>query len=127
VTRHLGLALLIAVGTATALPGQARCQPTERAVVVTEKDADRSVELRLGEELVVKLEVVRGSGFSWQIQKIDTKRLRPLDPVPDEPLDPPKPGAAALQVLRFRAVGEGSQDLELAGTRASSTSRTRAS
>jgi predicted secreted protein len=105
---------LLVVCSSAAFPQVGRCGPGDPAIVVTEKDAGRTVELRLGQELTAKLEVIRGSGFSWQIRKMDSEQLRALGPVADEPLDPPKPGAAALQVLSFRAVGEGTCDLELA-------------
>ena len=61
----------------------------------------------------MKLVVVPGTGYSWQVRSLDAAQLETLGRGPDQPIGEAKPGASVLQVLRFRAIADGVSTLEL--------------
>lgn len=92
-------------------------------VIVTQADDGRTLNLRRGEQLRVVLSDTAGTGYSWEIESVDRRRLRPegqrtwQDPGP-----PPPPGfngpvglvGGPLQVsFLFRAVAPGETELLL--------------
>jgi predicted secreted protein len=88
----------------------ALAQGPTRAVIVTERQNGTTVELSLGQRLVVRLATRAGTGFSWapvapssgvlRLAKSETRR------------GPSIPGAAAAQIFTFVPVGPGSANVE---------------
>ena len=63
--------------------------------------------------LIVKLLANPGTGYSWQIIKNDSDKLKPLGYPVLEPFKTEAPGASENQVFRFLAQNPGSTGLEL--------------
>ena len=84
----------------------------DRAVVVGDADSGKTVELARNQELIVRLEVQLGTGFSYQVVKLDQEVLAPMGkPTIEE--GEGLPGGREFQVFRFRAVGSGTVNLRL--------------
>lgn len=81
-----------------------------KAVVVTERDADREVTIAPGATLIVRLGTRLGTGYGWQIAENDSSRLRAAGP-PELEGSSSEPGAAQRQVFRFIAQKAGSTSL----------------
>lgn len=92
-------------------------------VIVTQADDGRTLNLRRGERLRVVLPDIAGTGYSWEIEGVDPRLLRPegqrtwQDPGP-----PPAPGVEGVAGLvggplqisfLFRAVAPGRTELRL--------------
>lgn len=98
----------------------ARALPT---VIVSEADDGRSLSLRRGQQLQVLLAETAGTGYSWEIERLDRRLLQPegqtTRPNPGLPTAPglsPAPGLVGgpLQVsMLFRAVAAGEGELLL--------------
>jgi len=107
----LVMVLLIAPGgMSSAAPLPAGEGPEE--LRVTERDAGQAVDLN-GEVLVVNLESNPSTGYGWQVQGLDARLLRQLDPTEWVPYTPGKLGAPGTQTLRFAAIGKGRTTLNL--------------
>jgi inhibitor of cysteine peptidase len=80
-------------------------------VRLTEADTGRTLDVGLGDEIVVRLNENPTTGYRWQVERVSG----PLEPcgdsfelVPDAQL-----GTGGVRVLCFRAVSPGSAHLEL--------------
>jgi inhibitor of cysteine peptidase len=113
-TALLALSVLAGLGLAAsgdATPGDKDKGP--KTVTVTDKDKDGKVTLGKGEVLEVRLAANLTTGFSWQLAKNDTDRLKPQGkPVYERPKEP-RPGAGGMQVFRFTAEATGKSELRL--------------
>lgn len=100
--------------------------PSSRApatVIVSEADDGRRLSLRRGEQLQVVLGEIAGTGYLWEIERLDRRLLRPegqtrrQDPGPSPPSGSKPPVGLVggpLQVsFLFRAVAAGEGELLL--------------
>jgi len=71
------------------------------------------ITMQKGNILIVKLLANPGTGYSWQIIKNDSDKLKPLGDSVLEPLETEAPGASENQVFRFLAQNPGSTFIEL--------------
>src|SRR5438094_7726240 len=100
-----GLALtLLFFGTAAARRGAAQ-PPASASVTVTETQNGKTVTVRPGGTLFVRLEANRTTGYSWTAQGLDAKVLQPIGKPAYEVSSPGRPGVPGHQLLQFRAVG----------------------
>ncbi len=84
----------------------------DRAVVVGDGDSGKTVALAKDQELIVRLEVQLGTGYSYQVVKLAPEVLAPVgEPTIEQ--GEGLPGGREFQVFRFRAVGSGTADLRL--------------
>ena len=79
-------------------------------VTITAVDAARSIHLRVGEEIVLKLENNPSTGYSWILNEAKHPGLVSLGK-PTYADHSPMPGAGGLQSWNFRAVERGVQSL----------------
>ena len=84
-----------------------------KPVTVTDKDNDGKVSLTKGQELVVRLEIRTGTGFTWEVSPVEGKRLEQLGKPALERGSGGRAGGPAFQVFRFKAVRAGTTTLEL--------------
>ena len=88
-------------------------------VVVTEKDNNRSIELKKGGVLLVQLEHNPGTGYSWQVARNNKKLLKLAGqtsvPVAGEKVTM---GGSEVETFRFQAVKSGTDIIELQCKRA---------
>jgi inhibitor of cysteine peptidase len=82
-------------------------------VTVTAKGKEGTVKLTRGEALELKLDYTGGTGFTWEVAKIDKGKLKPQGKPTVEQPKQPRPGAKTKQVFRFTAEAAGKTDLEL--------------
>ncbi len=92
-------------------------------VIVTQTDDGHTLNLRRGEQLWVVLPETAGTGYSWEIERVDRRRLQPegqrtwQDPGPPPPAGSQGIGGLVggpLQVtFLFRAVAAGETELLL--------------
>jgi inhibitor of cysteine peptidase len=82
-------------------------------VTVTEKENGSEISLARGATLIVRLEVTSGTGYSWLVTKDGAPQLKAAGKPHTEKPKGSKPGAAVVQVFRFRTVQSGAAVLEL--------------
>ncbi len=93
-------------------PGGESMNSDDSTVMVGDADSGKTVELSRNGKLVVRLAVQLGTGYSYQVAKIDNNLLVPVGaPTIEDGED--LPGGREFQVFRFRAVGSGTVDLRL--------------
>src|SRR5262245_20486769 len=84
----------------------------DKGTTLTEKDSGKKIEIKKGETLTLKLEMIAGTGFTWIIAKNDKEQLVPGKSA----IIPGKKGvvgAKATQVFPFKAEAAGTSELEL--------------
>lgn len=79
---------------------------------LTEADASRTIELRVGDKLEVTLAGNPTTGFQWEVGAGDTTILRPSGEPEFEPVSKAV-GKGGRVILRFEAVGTGKIELRL--------------
>jgi inhibitor of cysteine peptidase len=100
----------LCVATALAL-AVAGCASGPKKAEVGARDDDRTVELKPGDELLVKLESNRTTRFRWVLTEGPGKVLfKQGDPTYARPIDS-APGAGGTETWSFRAVEPGEQSL----------------
>ena len=92
---------------------------TDDAAMVTEADADRTVMLRVQQDLVVTLGSNPSTGYRWEFQMIPEGYLS-LDSSTYEPVGPQIPGSGGKQTFRFTALRSGRTTLDFTSRRSSS-------
>jgi len=75
-------------------------------------DAGEEIELRKGHTLAVSLAGNPSTGYTWEAVELDETVLRQIGEPSFKP-ESKKVGAPGEQIIRFRAVGEGSTTLRL--------------
>src|SRR5689334_5314350 len=85
---------------------------TSTASSLTEADDQRSIELRQGDKLEVKLAANPTTGFQWEIKAVNMDVLRPLGEPKFEPSSNAV-GSGGTVTLSFEAIGLGQTKLEL--------------
>lgn len=106
-----------------ALPLLAQAGRPADSVIVTEAQDGRSLNLRRGELLQIVLGETAGTGYSWQIESVDRRLMRPEgQSIWQDPGPPPPPGSQGPQGLvggpqqvsfLFRAFSSGEGELVL--------------
>ncbi len=89
-------------------------QPSSAGQVLTEGDSGRSLVLQAGARFEVRLPSRPGTGYTWGVTHVDGKILAQQGPSSSQPVGPAQPGSAALEVIRFLALGPGATRLEIA-------------
>jgi predicted secreted protein len=101
------------------LGAEAQSAPTIEAVApadvaLTNSDDGKTIGLKAGQILAVRLDSNPTTGYSWQASQVDGAVLKQQgDPQFIRPADAP-PGAGGAQVFRFTATGMGTTTLTLA-------------
>lgn len=103
-TRDLFFAAAIAIAAAG-------CASGPKVMNLDARDDGRTVELKPGDELSVKLESNRSTGFRWVLAEGPGRiLLKQGDPMYSRPIDS-APGAGGTETWSFRAVAAGEQPL----------------
>src|SRR5262249_21654914 len=110
--RECWLSLAVLAAACLCLPGSGRAAEA-KPVTVTEKNKGDTVNLAKGQELVVRLPIRSGTGFTWIIIKQDDKQLKKMGDPKVERDKGGKIGGLAKQVFRFKALKAGTSTLEL--------------
>jgi len=107
--RSLLVAIALAAGCHAAQP-PAALPP----VALTDADAGRSVDLSLGQQLLVRLASNHSAGYSWSVAE-ETDAVVALQQTPSyEESDATHLGAGGTETFRFEAVRTGEQTLHFA-------------
>lgn len=86
-------------------------------VIVTDKEDGKTVTVKVGQRLLVKLESNPSTGYGWSLDKTDEKLLAPDGEATFDVGDTNMEGAPTIQTLFFKAKGIGKVALELKYTR----------
>ena len=109
--RFASFALVVWLSLTLPLPCFSRIELNE-TITLGDKDNGRSLTLRKGDTLIVKLGSQPGTGYGWRIAKNDAHRLKFLGESVESP-DNGSEGGTELQAFRFEAQSSGSTVLEL--------------
>ena len=82
-------------------------------VTATDSDNGGQVLIASGSILTLKLEIIPGTGYSWDLFQNDPKRLAPLGAPTFEPIESEKLGAVEYQIFRFKALTPGTNSSKL--------------
>lgn len=113
VSTFVGVVLISACSSMAPQAPSSAMSSSEGVVTVTDKDNNGQVRVANGSIVVIRLEVVLGTGYGWQVVKNDTNRLKPVGQPVVEQSGKDLAGARELQVFRFKAEMVGSTELEL--------------
>ena len=91
---------------------------TDDAAMVTEADADRTVMLRVQQDLIVTLGSNPSTGYRWEFQMTPDGFLS-LNSSEYEPVGPQIPGSGGKQTFRFTARRSGGTSLDFTSRRPS--------
>jgi inhibitor of cysteine peptidase len=104
--RPLLVAIALAAGCRAAHP-----PPALPPLALTDADAGRSVELALGQQLLVRLASNHSAGYGWSLAE-ETDAVVTLEQTPSyEESDATHLGAGGIETFRFEAVRTGEQTL----------------
>lgn len=113
---------LLIIGTANCssntLSYNGAVQTGPRTITVTEKDNGGRLDLHPDDVLMVRLESIPGTGYSWQVSRNDAAVFKLLDKPEYERRDKKALGGVEYAVFRFKAVARGSDLLEMRYRRA---------
>src|SRR4026209_30371 len=87
-------------------------EQSKSTIQLTEADAGRLVELRVGDILEVTLPGNPTTGFQWEVSAINSAILKPMGEPKFEPSSNAV-GSGGNVTLRFEAVGTGQTELKL--------------
>ncbi len=107
------LAIGVAVGLTAGSGVDGVAGDKKATVTVTQKDDGTKIKLSRGDTLLVKLEMQAGTGFLWEVAKVDKDKLKQEGKHEVEKPDKKVVGGKATQVYRFKAMATGASDLEL--------------
>lgn len=93
--------------------GTGGCQSTMASRVVEQSQSGSSIELRVGQELQVKLRYTAGTGYVWEASDNDGQVLQQVGTPRNVPDDPGVIGGTGTQVDTFRAAGTGTVELKM--------------
>jgi predicted secreted protein len=94
----------------------ASMQDVPNEITVGETENNGQVEVALGEVLIIKLEAIPGTGYSWQMVKHEVGLLKLMGEPIFEPIFNEKEkriGAPAYQTFRFSAQSAGTELIEM--------------
>ena len=106
----LHLAIIVMISLLSACATSAPPEKTTRQI--TEADAGRQVELRLGDALEVTLPANPTTGYQWEVMDLDSAILRPLGEPTFEPSSNAV-GSGGQVTRRFEAIRAGQTELKL--------------
>jgi inhibitor of cysteine peptidase len=89
---------------------------TDDAAMLTEADADRTVMLRVQQDLIVTLGSNPSTGYRWELQLTPEGHLS-LNSSEYEPVGPQIPGSGGKQTFRFTARKSGRTSLDFTSRR----------
>jgi inhibitor of cysteine peptidase len=111
---HPGFVVFAAIVVFAGLAAPAFGDPaTARDTKVTDSDNGRAVTLKTGDMLTVSLASTPGTGYGWNVARLDSQVLEEAGKPAIIHNAHPMPGAPAVQVFRFTAAGVGATTLEL--------------
>lgn len=84
-----------------------------RQVLLSSEDAGTTIEVTVGDEVMIELEANPSTGFSWTHEAGDVAILAPMGE-PDYQSDSDLPGSAGMMTWHFEARAAGSTKVELA-------------
>jgi predicted secreted protein len=110
--------LMVVVALAVAGVAASSCSVSDRGpaprdelgrteIVLDERDANRTVAVRLGASITLNLPADPGSGLAWTIDPALDPSIVQVDPPQFHPTGA-RPNGPGVEVWRFRAVGPGS-------------------
>ena len=113
------LTLIVAAVSAACGTGPEVGSREPETVELGERDSGSTVPLRIGDELLIRLDSNVTTGFAWTV--VSGPATEVLDLVGSEYIEPEAEmlGAGGQELWRFVATGEGATDLELSYERAS--------
>ena len=82
-------------------------------VIVTDKEGGKTVSLKVGQRLLVKLGSNPSTGYEWSVDKTDEKLLAPDGETAFDVTDNDLDGAPTIQTLFFKAKSIGKVALQL--------------
>lgn len=83
-----------------------------KQITLTDRDRDAKFHLRVGDELIVRLEAIPGTGFSWRISGDHEEVLTHVGEPVFERSGAQALGGVEQQVFRFRVKSSGRHQLE---------------
>ena len=89
------------------------CQSTMANKVVEQAQSGSSIELRVGQELQVKLRYTAGTGYVWEASDNDGTVLQQIGTPRNIPDEPGVIGGTGTQVDTFKAAGTGTVELKM--------------
>jgi inhibitor of cysteine peptidase len=87
--------------------------PNDGEVLLRAEDAGRQVALKDDQVLVVSLQANPSTGYQWEIDEIDGKRMRQVGEAEFRPSSSGLLGAPGQQIMRFQALKKGKAKLGL--------------
>ncbi len=109
--------VLLATGVASCAPGTPgeyqAVQDSARNITVTEKENGGQLDLHPGDALILKLESIPSTGYSWQISKNDARVTESMGKPEYERQDKKVMGGVEYQIFRFKALAKGTSTVEL--------------
>jgi inhibitor of cysteine peptidase len=106
------LALDVAACAQTATTGQKKPR-AGKSVVITEDRKGQTVNVRVGDEVVIELPAQLGAGYSWQLQGQEAKVAVPQGEPELKSTPGQAPGATEQQLFRFKIQTAGSTTIQL--------------
>lgn len=82
-------------------------------MVITENRNGQTVNVRVGDEVVIQLPAQMGTGYSWQLRARDAKIAVPQGEPQLKSTPAQAPGAAEQQLFRFKIQAPGSATVQL--------------
>ena len=92
--------------------GRGTAADEPKPVTLTDKNNDGKVTLTKGQQLVVRLKITTGTGFTWVVAKKDAKLLEQVGKAAVE-REKNRPGAPAMMVFKFKTLKTGKGTLAL--------------
>jgi predicted secreted protein len=80
-------------------------------IQLTSADSGRTIDVRVGDEIVILLPRIATTGYQWHVERLDAPLT--LEAESYRPDSPPQFGSGGVSELRFRAAGPGHARLEL--------------
>lgn len=87
----------------------------ENQISVTAEQNNTTVEMQTGDVLVIELDAIPGTGYAWEVEKLDTAILNQdgeIEFVPKK-ADEALVGGTETQIIRIKAVGPGETAVKL--------------
>jgi predicted secreted protein len=103
--------VVLAMLSLYACSAKAAAQPG--SVILTEKDAGKTIEITNGDTFAIELEGNPSTGYNWEPESQELKHLKLVGEIEAKPASLDKMGAPQTIVLHFQAVSAGSETLML--------------
>ena len=85
--------------------------PLADPVVVTEEDGGKTITLKVGDTVQVRLRSNRSTGYHWTVKKYDTRLFAEKSPETYVPPEHVIPGAPGAQVFAYKSLHSGKTDM----------------